>query len=113
MSHSYSFIPSLARLEYCLQLAAMLDSLLGVQHHHRVAADDSHPDSVPLPGLSELDGLVEDEVHEWVEAAEDALDGAVPVDLEVDPLVHELLQLGGMRLAAHDVALWDSGKTFR
>ena len=52
MSHSYSFIPSLARLEYCLQLAAMLDSLLGVQHHHRVAPDDSHPDGVPLSGLN-------------------------------------------------------------
>ena len=44
-------IYSLARLEYCLQLAAMLDSLLGVQHHHRVAPDDSHPDGVPLSGL--------------------------------------------------------------
>ena len=31
-----------------------------------------------------------------------SLDGAVPVDLEVDPLVHELLQLRGVRLAAHD-----------
>ena len=93
----------------------MLDPLLGVQHHNRVSADHRQPDGVPLAGLrGELDGLVEDEVHEWVEAAEDPLDGAVPVDLEVDPLVHELLQLGGMRLAAHDRALWDSGlgKTF-
>ena len=39
------------RLEYCLQLAAMLDSLLGVQHHHRVAPDHRHADGVPLPGL--------------------------------------------------------------
>ena len=55
----------------------------------RVAADHCHPNDVFLAGLRELDGLVEDEVHEGVEAAEDSLDGAVPVDLEVDPLVHD------------------------
>ena len=82
----------------------LFNPLLGVKHHNRVAADHRHPDGVPLASLCELDCIVR----------EDSFDGAVPVDLEVDPLVHELLQLGGMRLAAHDRALWDSGlgKTF-
>jgi hypothetical protein len=47
---------------------------------------------VAFSGLGKLDGLVQDEVHERVEASEDALDSPAAVDLQVD------LELGKSQL---------------
>ena len=58
--------------------------VFGLQHDDGVASDDHHADGRALSGLGELDGLVQDEVHEGVEASEDALDRSATVDLQMD-----------------------------
>ena len=50
------------------------------------------------PVLVVLHGVIQNQVHEWVEATEDSLDLATAVDPQTDPLVHELLQLRGVSL---------------
>jgi len=71
----------------------VLDSIPGLQHHHAVPADHHHSDLVLRLLLGELDGIVQHEVHEGVEPAQGALHLPAAVDPEVDPLVHELLEL--------------------
>jgi len=60
------------------------DPVFCLEHDDGVAADHDHADQVALAGLGKLDGLVQDEVHEGVEASEDALDGPASIDLQVD-----------------------------
>jgi hypothetical protein len=60
------------------------DPILSFEHDDRVSANDDHPDLLLLSGLGELDGVVQDDVHERVEAAKETLNSASAVDLQVD-----------------------------
>ena len=60
------------------------DPILGLEHDHRVTADDDHTDLLLLAGLAELCRLVQHEIHEGVEAAEDPFHSPATIDLQVD-----------------------------
>ena len=60
------------------------DPILRLEHDHRVTANDDHPDLLLLAGLAELGRLVQHEIHEGVEAAEDPFHSPATVDLQVD-----------------------------
>lgn len=65
-----------------------------LKHNDRVAANDHHADSDFLSPLLLLESLVEDDVHEYIVASQDADDFAVAVQLAEHPLFHILLQFG-------------------
>ena len=58
--------------------------VFGFEQDDGVASDDDHPDDGSLSALGELDRLVQHQVHERVEASEDALNGPAAVDLQMD-----------------------------
>ena len=58
--------------------------VFGFEQDDGVASDDDHPNDGSLSALGELDRLVQHQVHERVEASEDALNGPATVDLQMD-----------------------------
>ena len=60
------------------------DPILRFEHDDRVSSDDDHPDLLRLSGLGELGRVVENDVHERIEAAQDPFNSPTSVDLQVD-----------------------------
>merc|ERR1719192_2877235 len=77
----------------CSNKAAHLNAVPGLQHHHTVPSDHHHPDLVLRFLFGELDGVVQHQIHEGIKTAEGAFNLPPAVDPEVNPLVHELLEL--------------------
>ena len=51
-----------------------LNALQGLDHQHRIAADDAHAHGVGGGVLAVLDGVVHHQIHEGIKPAQDALD---------------------------------------
>ncbi len=67
-----------------IEVSTSNDSIFGLEHDHRVAADDDHADLLPLAGLAKLGRLVQHEIHEGVEAAKNSFHSPAAIDLQVD-----------------------------
>merc|ERR1719320_1388986 len=80
------------------KVSNLLNAVPGLQHHHTVPPDHHHPNLVLRFLLGELNRVVQHQVHEGVKTTESAFHLASPIDPEVNPLVHELLELRGVCL---------------
>eukprot|EP00469_Lotharella_globosa_P002861 CAMPEP_0167791612 /NCGR_PEP_ID=MMETSP0111_2-20121227/12041_1 /TAXON_ID=91324 /ORGANISM="Lotharella globosa, Strain CCCM811" /LENGTH=88 /DNA_ID=CAMNT_0007684317 /DNA_START=302 /DNA_END=564 /DNA_ORIENTATION=+ len=68
--------------------------LHALHHDDAIASYDGHPDLVPLFLGHLLDGILEHDVHELVEAAEGSGDRPVAIQLDEELLVHVLGEVG-------------------
>ena len=64
-------------------------------HLDGVTADHNHTDVNFFGGGDDLNGIVEDDVHELIIPAEDTGDVAGAVELEVEALLHKFTQISG------------------
>ena len=60
------------------------ESIFRLKHYHGISPENNHPDVIFVSCLGKFGGFVQNEIHEWVKATQNAFYRPASIDLQLD-----------------------------